>query len=482
MTAKNSFKSYEGIVAFLIFEILALASFGLGGINVVFHFAGFLIAVFSFLTSGNQFKKGELTKLLTFLIPLFVFAILVSFGTSDYNYGKTLECIGTFLGILSFFFMGMTARRNESFNIEIALICIGGGLALLVLINMFATWFDYGPFYPLIYASKPDGYYRGEIIDLTKEMKSLVGLGFYETSISYGTQFAILLATSIPALFFIDHKKETRKFLIVASYAVIAIVSLATITSITSLVFVAIIIVVGVVYKFFRDNDLFKKLMKWALIVILSLAGLILLVVVLNNIGVSFVVDLLKGNSFLDRAFNTNHVIANINDVMAPAFKSFNLFGFSTNGIGDVSGTFDALNTSSGHFELEILKEGGIFALIALVVFGVFAFFATGRYLKKSSDGDVSKVVLLSFLIIFVLYYSVAHDSMPLLHVNGYRSSFSHGILFCVALFVVGYIANAKGIDPVEFAKKTKKEKQQVSGVSAVEEYDFSDSDMEEKR
>ena len=140
MAALKSFKAYEGIVAFLIFEVLALTTFGLGGINAVFHVAGFIVAVLSFLTSGNQFKKGELVKLLVFIVPLFIFAVLVTLTGSDYFEGKTLDNICALLGILGFFFMGLTARRNESFNIEIALICIGGGLALLVLINTFATW------------------------------------------------------------------------------------------------------------------------------------------------------------------------------------------------------------------------------------------------------------------------------------------------------------------------------------------------------
>ena len=483
MTMKKTFKEFEGIVAFLIFEVLALTSFGLGGINLVFHFAGLLVAVFSFLTSGNQFKKGELIHLLVFIIPLVIFSALVSFGQSDYFEGKVLENIGTFVGIIGFFFMGLTARRNESFNLEIALICIGGGLALLVLINTFATWFDYGPFYPLIYSSKPDGYYRGEVINLTKEMNVMVGLKFFESTISYGTQFSVLLASSIPALFFIDRKKEMKKFLIVSVYAVIAIISIATITSITGIIFLAIIVVIGVIYKFFRENDLFKKLLKWALIVILALGCLFLLVVVFNSLGANFLSNFIANNNFLNHLFNTNSVMSKINAVLEPALKSYNLFGFKAGNINDVYGsTYDALISCSNHFELEILKEGGIFALISLVTFCVFAFLAMGRYLKKSNDSQICKVVLLTFFIVFVLYESVAFESFPLIHVSGYLNSFSRSTIFMVTLFLVGYVANAKKIEPVEFIKKQKVSKDTSTGVSAVEEYDFSDSDQEENK
>ena len=483
MTAKKSLKSYEGIVAFLIFEVLALTTFSLGGINLVFHLAGFLVAIFAFLASGNNFKKGELVKLLTLIVPLFIFAVLVTLTGSDYFAGKTLDNICAMLGILGFFFMGLSARRNESFNIETALICIGGGLALLVLINTFATWFDYGPFYPLIYASTPDGYYNGEVINLTKEMNVMVGLKFYESTIAYGSQYAVLLATSIPALFFIDRKKETKKFLVVSLYAVIAIIALVTVTSITSIIFLTIIVVIGVVYKFFKDNELFKKLMKWTLIVLLCLSGLLILVVILNNFEIGFVTNTIANNSFLNRVFNTNHVMVKVNQVLHPALQSYNFFGFRSGNIKDVYGeTYDALVSSSGHFELEILKEGGIFALIALVVFAVFSFFAIGRYLKKSSDSHVAKSVILTFVLTFVLYYTVAFETFPLIHVEGYLNSFSRGTMFMALLFVLGYIANSKSIDPIEFEKKEKKVKQVMTGITSVEEYDFSDSDQEEKQ
>ena len=483
MTGKKSLKGFESIVAFLIFEILALTSFGLGGINVVFHFAGFLVAVFAFLTSYDQFKKGELVRLLTIVVPLFVFAILVSFGGASLYKTHILENIGTFLGILGFLFMGMAARRNESFNIETALICIGGGLSLLVLINMFATWFDYGPFYPLIYASTPDGYYNGEVINLTKEMNIMIGLRFYESSIAYGSQYAVLLATSIPALFFIDRKKETRKFLIVCGFAVISVLSLITITSITSIIFLAIIIVIGVLYRFFNDNALFKTLLKWALIVIVCIAGLFIFVVVLNNLNIGFVTNTIEANAFLNRLFNTNHFIKDVNSVLSLAFKPYNLFGFQTNSILDKE--FEVLGTNTNRFELEIIKEGGIFALIAIIVFMVFTFFMASRYLRNSSDKPTVKSVVLSFLIVFALYYSVCYEALPLVHYEGdldYYLSFSRSAIFMVVLFIIGYIANAKSIAPVEYTRKEKQIVPQQNGVSAVEEYDFSDSDQEEKQ
>ena len=44
--AKKSFvQEYESIASFLVLELLALVAFGLGGVNVVFQYAGFIVAL-----------------------------------------------------------------------------------------------------------------------------------------------------------------------------------------------------------------------------------------------------------------------------------------------------------------------------------------------------------------------------------------------------------------------------------------------------
>ena len=477
---KISFKEYQGITVFLILEILAITTFGLGAVNIVFHILGFLVALFSFLTSSATYKKGELIGLLPLVIPLFIFGLLVAISGSSYFVGLGFEQVMAFIGMLSFFLMGLSARRTESLKMEHVLLCVGGALALLVLINTIATWFDYGPFYPLIYRSTPDGYYRGEVIKLTEEMNVLHGFKFYESTINYGQQFAVLLSTSIPALFFIDRKKDTRIFLIVALFSVISVVSIVTITSLPSILFLAIVTVVGVLYRFFKSNELFHKLMVWALRVIGALILLFFVLVLINVSGDNFVSNLLKSNSFFDRAFNTNHVIAEINEVVRLSLKSFNLFGFKADAIEDVYGSTKAsLSSSTKFIELEIIKEAGIFALGAFVVFVVFAYFSLKRYLKNSKDNHIIKSTVLAFLVVGILYLTFEYESYPLIHEKLYLNSFAQSNILLVLLFFIGYIANGRKITPVEFERNVTVKKEEGLYQSAVEEYNFSDSDQE---
>lgn len=477
MSFLNKLKSYESITVFLIFEVLALASFNLGGISVIFHFAGFVVGVLSFLFSARNFNKKELLGLLFLFVPLFLFAIFTNFGGYYLFSDSTVNCIGGFLGIIGFFLMGLSARHSESFNIKTSLICIGGGLALIVLINTISTWIDYGPFYPLIHSAKPDGYYRGNLINLTQEMNSLFGFNFYETKIPYGIQFSVLLSASLPALLFINRKKETKLFLSVAIFGVIGLVSVLTITNFSCIVFVIFAFVVGMLYRFFRDNNLFKKMGKIALIVIVVLAAIFVIFALINASGNNAFSRVVASNGFLNKLFNSNRFMQNVNPILKQMFVSSNLTGFKYRSAED----YEAIFLNTGHIELELIKEGGLFGLIFIVVFGVFSFFSFKRYLKESRDCHWAKVILLCTILTYVFFETFFYDAFPILHIEKYHNPASRSMLFLICIFVIGYIATPKNVTVIEFEEKQKESKKQIksSGISD-QDYDFSDSDIKE--
>lgn len=477
MSFLNKLKGYESITVFLIFEVLALASFNLGGISVIFHFAGFVVGALSFLFSARNFNKKELLGLLFLIIPLFLFAIFTNFGGYYLFSDSTINCIGGFFGIIGFFLMGLSARHSESFNIKTCLICIGGGLALLVLINTISTWIDYGPFYPLIHSARPDGYYRGYLINLTQEMNSLFGFKFYETKIPYGIQFAVILSASLPALLFINRKKETKLFLSVAIFGVIGLISVLTITNFSCIVIVIFAFVVGVLYRFFRDNNLFKKMGKIALIIVLAIVALFAIFAIVNVSGNNTFSRIVAGNGFLNKLFNSNRFMQNVNPVLKQMFVSSNLTGFKYKSAED----YEAIFLNTGHIELELLKEGGFFGLIFIIVFGVFSFFSFKRYLKQSKDCHWVKVILLCALLTYVFFETFFYDAFPIIHIEKYHNPASRSMLFLIFIFVIGYIATPKNASVIEFENKQKENKKLEKSSHIVDEdYDFSDSDIKE--
>jgi len=470
----NKFKGYESITVFLILEVLALASFNLGGLSVVFHFAGFIVGAFAFLFSARNFNKKELLGLLVLIIPLFIFAIFTNFGGFYLFSDNAVYRVGGFFGILGFFLMGLSARHSESFKIRTCLICIGGGLALLVLFNTVATWIDYGPFYPLIHSSKPDGYYRGNLINLTQEMNSMFGFKFYETKIPYGVQFSVILASSISALLFIDRKKETKLFLSIAIFSCIGLISVITITNFACIMFVIFSFIIGILFKFFRNDQLFKKMGKITLIVLLSLVGIFALFSFINAAGNNAFSRVVASNGFLNRIFNNNGFMNKINPVISRAFVMSNLTGFKFNSAEDYCGIY----TNSSHIELELLKEGGIFGIAAIITFGVFAFFSFKRYLRKSNDHNWIKVILLCSLVTYVFFETFLYDAFPIIHQDQYYSSPSRSILFLVFIFIIGYTATPKKADIIEFKEVKQIKKISKSSVNLDRDYDFSDSDL----
>lgn len=475
----NKFKGCESISVFLILEILALTSFNLGGLSVVFHFAGFVVGLLSFLFSARNFNKKEFLGLLVLIIPLFFFSIFANFGGGYLVSGSIIDSIGGFLGILGFFFMGLSARHSESFNIKTCLICIGGGLALLVLINTIATWIDYGPFYPLIHSSKPDGYYRGNLINLTKEMNSMFGFRFYETRIPYGIQFSVILASSLPALLFIDRKKETKLFLIVSFFALIGVISVITITNFSCIMFVIFAFIVGLLFRFFRSNLLFKKMGKITLIVLISVLCLFALFAIINAIGNNGLSRIIDGNAFLSRIFINNGFMKNINPIIKQAFTGSNLIGIKYQSVED----FDAIFLNSGHIELELLKEAGIIGFAFLITFSVFAFFTFKRYLGKSKDENLAKVILLTSVVTYIFFETFLYDAFPIIHQEKYFSSPSRSMLFMIFIFIIGYTATPKKAEIIEFEKSVKINKKiEKSSTNLDQDYDFSDSDIKENK
>ena len=122
----KKFTRYENLLTFLIMELLALTSFALGGNNVIFYVIGFVLAIFGLLININKFEKKELVSLAAMGIPVILIAIFVAFGTPNQS-KPVFENIFVFFAIISFFALGLFARRMKSLKIETVLYCIGFG-------------------------------------------------------------------------------------------------------------------------------------------------------------------------------------------------------------------------------------------------------------------------------------------------------------------------------------------------------------------
>lgn len=479
-TKKDDFSS---IAVFLIFECMALLCFCLGGVSTIFHYIGFVLAILSFIFSAKNFDKREIGSVLLIGIPVILVGAFCGFGKLFGGFSNFAANFGVFLAIPGFFLLGLSARRLKGFNAEIVLLCMGVGAALLVLISLVATWVQYGFFYTLLYKKTPNYYYDGALFNVTTEMAWLNGLKITEISIKYAGLFGVCLCAAIPALFFISPKEQIRKFLIVAAIGLIGLLSIITIVNVMALIFLIPIVIITIVYKVFKDN---KNAMSACKIILLVLAVIVCLFLVfaVMNATIPAVKNFTSGNKILNRLLNTNRFAKPFNDVLAAAIKPFNLFGFPLFDPSDVTGMNETvIYENTGNFVLEITKEGGIFALISMIVVIVVSIISMVIYLKKSKDSHALKISILSLLVAFFLYSCFVWDIQPFTHSTEYVSAI-RSFPFIIILFVLGlvyypiFMKEEPLFESLRVIKEVKKEKKEVKYVD--EDYVFTSAEGDE--
>lgn len=478
--AQKTFKDdYESIGVFLILELLALVGFGLGGVNLIFQYAGFVVAIIATLFAFKNYSKEDLVPILTIGIPLFVIALFTSFGHFFDDYLTLVARIGAFLGILSFFAVGLSARRMKSFNIKNALYCLGGGLALITLISTIITWSQYGWFYPLIHKNAGSYYYDGNLYSILKEMSWLNGFKVSEVAQNYGGLFALLCAAFLPALLFIDYKEDKKSFIIFSVIGGIGAISMISIPNFWAIGFYALAFGVALFYRFLRNNEKAIKVVHYSFLVACGMVVIFIFFAYLN-VSVDGVANAIKGSKLLDRIFNGNRIMYIANPVLQASVKPTNLFGIYHGANYSVGGYVlpdYAVASTSGAFEVELLKEGGLFAFLALLALMIFVFNAFARYLRYSKDKDYVKVILLTFVVGFTLYSTICTEVFPFTHLVDTYQPFSQSLPFYLVLFVIGFIVLPKGKEEIVYAKEEVKKEVKVD---PNDDYAFSDVEEEE--
>lgn len=437
MNVKEKFVSftqkYDALLIFLILEALALLSFGLADANVIYRYLGFVIALALIPFAVLFVSKKEIVSLVIFAIPLIVVALLVSYSTfslKTMNYGF-LDNTSVLLGSLAFFVLGFVVRKIDKFKIENVLLVIGAAIALLVLISLFYSIFRYGPFHTAIYKNLVY-YYDGHLYFVSDETKWLLGFEMKETLVNYGNFYGALLVAALPGLLFISPKTDLRKFLIVLFIGLVGLLSIILVPNAKALLMLIPVVIFALVFRFVKKKDKMHKVIKGVFFACLGLGGLALLFVLLNNPGVPAIQNLILNSRVLNRLFNSNRVILPINEVIRATLTSGGLFGLSRASI-------DGLVARTGAFEFEIMKEGGFFAFLFLLVFLVFIIISVWKYLKNSQDQPFVKVIVASFLLIVLVYGSFLWTPFPFVHDSGIYISFFRSNIFLLALFFVGW-------------------------------------------
>lgn len=432
MERKNFFSKNKSLISFLAIEILILIAFNFANASKYISFVGVAVAVIAlvFYLCGGYDKKS-LFALVSPVFILFCISSIASFNSFSEMYGKfSFENITLFLALPSFFLLGYLFRKFKDIKPSSFILLLGAALAAITLFGLISTIINYGFFYTARFKETPYYFYNGSVYDVTKEMTWLNGLQFCETSISYGSLFALLSASFLPGLIFVSPKENRNLFLEILLIGAVGLITLLVIPNFKAILILLISSIGAVIYKFFKNNKKVAKIAEISLLAIVFL-GVSFFVLAIVNVKTGY-----KFPGVLNKLFAQNEIMNKCNPIIEVVLKKG---GENLLGIKPYMINADIINLDSHVFEVELLKEIGIIGVFIFLAFLFEMLYFLVRYTKKSKDDDHTKSIIMTFMFSFFIYETIENTILPFTHLE-YKEMFLRSPLLLVIIFVFGFI------------------------------------------
>lgn len=439
------FTSYNSFIIFLVAECLAFVGFGLANVNTIYRFLGLVVALILLVYALLFSPKTERSTFIVFTIPLLLYSVIMCLSIFGSSYFGALENISLFIGLPSFLFMGFAVKKMKKVDIDIFFLTLGAAIALLLLISGIYSLTRYGFFHPILYKNMYY-YYNGELFNVSREMKFLIGFSLPEVSIRYVGIFATIATGYLAPLAFLKPKENYKKFLLYLGIGLTGLLTNIFITNVFALIVCAIMLIFVMGFRFIPKNHSSNFIIKCILFILLGLIVLFFFIFAINAVagGLPFI----KDNAFYNRLFISSSYTKPWFDSIFMMTRPEGIFGMAnyvTNGtysmylFNSKYGTSINFPVNSGSFILDACMEGGLFAFIAIIAFVVIALFSTFKYLYYGKDEQHRKSLVLAVLIGVFIYGNLFYDSMPLIHQNDVYYSFARSMPMLITLFFVGY-------------------------------------------
>mgnify|MGYP003311949061 CR=1 FL=1 len=387
------------------------------------------------MDSKNSILNKIYSKLLWVGVGLLsLIALIILFGPFTQASGTAINIIAA-IALPGVFVLGLYARK--SLRIEDLLIVFGAILAAIVLVSMIGTWTQYGLFHALIHSKIPTYYLDAVPYDVTKEVMFLDGFKMKTVTTEYAGIFSVLCGAFLPGAFFIDRKKMKPEFIFILVIGSVGLLSLLTVPNFKGLIILAIVSLFAVLYKFYWENKKVITTVRFTLIGLFVFFALFYVVAGFNALA-GF-----KFSGFLEKIFVANPIMRNASDVLEgmnikDGSKLVNLFGLNPNALIRSDFEFYSL-TKSGIFEVELLKEVGVFGITLFMLFVSVSFASFDRQLSHGQNSDFERVTLVMLFASFFVYESLFYDQMPMIYeVDMAYKPFLRFIPFLVLLFFLG--------------------------------------------
>jgi hypothetical protein len=328
--------------------------------------------------------------------------------------------------------IGFSLRHSGEFSLQKGLAAIFIGVGLLLLISLVWTMYRYSIFYVTRYVGQVI-YYDGEQYSVVEEAKWLFGFSFKEVKVGYFGMFAMVMASCLNGLWFVDFKKLKPLDLTWIIAGVIGIFGLVLLPYVSGIKYLLIISVIFGIFRFFPRNPKLYKIMEYGALIGVTLVVVAGMIFLLNAFEIPAITNLVSGNSLLDYLYNNGRV-ASFSAVTAEMFA--HPFG----GLHPII-VGSSYIESTGSFIFDTLYQGGIFASIGIVGFLIFGAKQLIVFYKEGQEPRYIKIIVIAFVSSYFFYTMFFYQYSALIRENDrvYKSPFYSDLLLLIAVFLIGY-------------------------------------------
>ncbi|MGI6713719.1 MAG: hypothetical protein ACOX3K_01505 [Bacilli bacterium] len=435
---KTILENNTALFIFLILELLFFLTFGLFKIDSIFRFFGVVLAVFCFPVLKPIFLDEKTQKpALVGAGLLFVYGALTAINPMV-NFGDTLATISLFFAFLAFFLLGIAMAQLTEFKILYALLALFAGLALVLLLSLFVTFYAYNIFH-IVRLQGEYIFLAGALKPISEHVKWLSGFEVRERTLNVPVLYVTLLLSMIlPTILYFRKEKWPNRY---AKWGMIGIVAIGVFGLLSLPLFKVLIyllpslVVVALLAIFPKPNRILK------IVGYVALGGFAFLVLlgILYAFDVGFIVSLLNRIPLLNKVMAHSYIAP-----WLTAIRESTLYPFGTT-IYLETRSYRPFVYTTQNYLLDTLRHTGIIPFLLLGVFTILAAYKTILYVRSDRDTPLIRTLITSYL---VAYFTLVAFNYPFHQFAEITAEtrmtdffpFARSELWLIALFLLGYI------------------------------------------
>ena len=278
-------------VSWTVYLFLGVLAFNFANNIIVFALLAIISKVLMFIFSKRKINTELLLGLVLCIIPLLslcLFSIVSKFNldeNADYSVTRYIFLILSFISIP---LLGFQSRTTSKFDIKKGLKTIYLMIALWMVINLFITLIQFGPFYTFIYRNRfffDYGHIGSAPINQMAYM--LLGFKVERVSIELFALIASVLSSALLGVIFTSSKEDKSSFIIYLVTGLIGVLCLLLTLDKSLLIgYAALIVSFALIILFAKKIIPFNKVTKIVIISIISLIGIYFVLVMLSGFNV----------------------------------------------------------------------------------------------------------------------------------------------------------------------------------------------------